>query len=245
VIITRWGRSFGAACAALLLAGCAASVELSVTNPSATNQLLVFRALERAAANLDLTRLRGRRVALEVISQLDDQKSAQRFAAEYLETWMRAHCVAVGADHPELRLQAYLLTLGSDRGRTFLGIPAFQLPVLSVPVPEIALFKWQRSRGRADIRVYAFDAAEEKSFREALPDATGRSKFDDFTVLVVVDFTVTDVDEPLPDMPPPALPMKLLLPNNSTACPKSRSNPNNGIHLTASLNCEGNSRSTQ
>jgi hypothetical protein len=57
-----------------------------------------------------------------------------------------------------------------------------------------------------------------------------------------VDFTVTDVEEPLPDMPPPALPIKPLLPNSSTACPKSRSNPNNGMHLTASLNREGNSR---
>jgi hypothetical protein len=28
----------------------------------------------------------------------------------------------------------------------------------------------------------------------------------------------------------PALPTKPLLPNNSTACPKSRSNPDNGIH---------------
>jgi len=149
VLMTRWGHGIGVALAALLLAGCAASVELSATAPSATGQLLVFRALERAAAGLDLTRLRGRRVALEVISQLDDRKSAQKFAAEYLETWMRARGVAVGADHPELRVQAYLLTLGSDLGRTFLGIPAFQVPVVSIPIPEIAIFKWQRSHGVA------------------------------------------------------------------------------------------------
>jgi hypothetical protein len=95
----------------------------------------------------------------------------------------------------------YLLTLGTDRGQTFVGIPAFQVPVLSVPIPEIALFKWVRSRGRADVRIYAFDPAS-AAFVEALPEATGRSKFDDYTILIVVAFSVTDVDDPLPGTPP-------------------------------------------
>jgi hypothetical protein len=183
--------------AALLLAGCATSTEIYPTSPSATSQLLVFRALERAVAALDVDRLRGRRVALEVISQLFDH----RFAAAYLETWLRTHAVAVGGENPDLRLQVYLLTLGTDRGQTFVGIPAFQVPVLSVPIPEIALFKWVRSRGRADVRIYAFDPAS-AAFVEALPEATGRSKFDDYTILIVVAFSVTDVDDPLPGTPP-------------------------------------------
>lgn len=183
--------------AALLLAGCATSTDIYPTSPSATSQLLVFRALERAVAALDVDRLRGRRVALEVISQLFDH----RFAAAYLETWLRTHAVAVGGENPDLRLQVYLLTLGTDRGQTFVGIPAFQVPVLSVPIPEIALFKWVRSRGRADVRIYAFDPAS-AAFVEALPEATGRSKFDDYTILVVVAFSVTDVDDPLPGTPP-------------------------------------------
>ena len=203
MIVTRWGRAIRTAGAALLLAGCASAVDLTPTSPSATSQLLVFRALERAVADLDLTRLRGRRVALEVISQLGELglEKEPKFAAAYLETWLRAKGVEVGADHPELRLHAYLLTLGSDRGQTFEGIPAFQVPVLTIPVPEIALFKWVRNRGRADLRVYAFDATQ-RTFVEVLPDTTGRSKFDDFTILLVAGFTVTDLEEPLPGTPP-------------------------------------------
>jgi hypothetical protein len=196
VTVRRWGRMVGIPLVALLLAGCATSTEIYPTSPSATSQLLVFRALERAVAALDLDRLRGRRIALEVVSQLYDHK----FAAAYLETWLRTHAVAVGGENPDLRLQVYLLTLGTDRGQTFLGIPSFQVPVLSVPIPEIALFKWVRSRGRADVRIYAFDPAT-AAFVEALPDVTGRSKFDDYTILVVVAFSVTDVDEPLPRAP--------------------------------------------
>jgi hypothetical protein len=197
VTARHWGRVMGIPLAALLLAGCATSTEIYPTSPSATSQLLVFRALERAVAALDVDRLRGRRVALEVISQLFDH----RFAAAYLETWLRTHAVAVGGENPDLRLQVYLLTLGTDRGQTFVGIPAFQVPVLSVPIPEIALFKWVRSRGRADVRIYAFDPAS-AAFVEALPEATGRSKFDDYTILIVVAFSVTDVDDPLPGTPP-------------------------------------------
>jgi hypothetical protein len=187
----------GLSCA-LLLAGCATqSTDIYPSSPSATSQLLVFRALERAVAELDLARLKDRRVALEIISQLYDH----RFAASYLETWFRTRGIKVGGDEPDLRLQIYLLTLGTDRGQTFLGIPAFQLPVLSIPVPEIALFKWVRSRGRADVRIYAFNP-KTADFVEAIPETTGRSKFDDYTVLVVVGFSVTDVNDPLPGSPP-------------------------------------------
>jgi hypothetical protein len=53
---------------------------------------------------------------------------------------------------------------------------------------------------RPDLRVYAFDPVS-GAFQEMLPETTGRSKFDDFTILIVVGFTVTDVDDPLPPSP--------------------------------------------
>lgn len=180
-------------CAAILLAGCsAASTDLYPTSPSATSQLLVFRALERAVARLDVSRLRDRRVSIDVVSQLSDH----RFAATYLETWFRTHGVKVENEPGDLRLQVYLLTLGTDKGQSFIGIPPFQIPVLSIPVPEIALFKWIRNRGRADVRVYAFDPKTD-ALVDLLPETTGRSKFDDYTILVVVGFSLTDVDDPI------------------------------------------------
>ena len=194
-----WRGLWAIPCAALLLAGCAAtSTDLYASSPSATSQLLVFRALERAVAELDVARLKDRRVALEIVSQLSDHK----FAATYLETWFREHGVKVGGDAPpDLRLQIYLLTLGTDHGQSFIGVPPFQLPVLAIPVPEIALFKWVRTRGRADVRIYAWDP-KTAELVDKLPETTGRSKFDDYTVLVVVGFSVTDVNDPLPGSPP-------------------------------------------
>lgn len=191
-----WQRLLGLT-SLLFLAGCATqSTDIYPTSPSATSQLLVFRALERAVARLDLAQLRDRRVRLEIISQLYDHK----FASTYLETWLRTHGVKVGDDEPDLRLQVFVLTLGTDKGQSFIGIPSFQLPVLAVPVPEIALFKWIRNRGRADLRAYAFDP-KTADLVDLLPETTGRSKFDDFTILVVLGFSITDTNASLPASP--------------------------------------------
>lgn len=200
-MIHTWQRLLGLTCA-LLLAGCATqSTDLYPTSPSAMSQFLVFRALERAVARLDVERLRDRRVTLEIVSQLYDHK----FAATYLETWLRTHGVKVGSDQADLRLQVFLLTLGTDHGQSFIGLPAFQVPVLAIPVPEIAIFKWIRNRGRADLRAFAFDPKTD-NLVDLLPETTGRSKFDDFTIVVVLGFSVTDVDDPLPGSPAAAEP---------------------------------------
>lgn len=190
-MIHSWpGRLLGVTCA-LLLSGCSVtSVDVYPTSPSATTQLLVFRALERAVAELDLARLKDRKVVMDVVSQLYDH----RFAETYLETWLRAHGITVGGDNPDLRLQVYLLTLGTDKGQSFIGIPSFQVPVLSVPVPEIALFKWVRNRGHTEVQVFLYDPRTDE-FLTRVPDTVGRAKYDDFTLLIIFGYTVTDLDK--------------------------------------------------
>jgi len=196
-VIHTWQRLLGLTCT-LLLAGCVTtSTDVFPTSPSATSQLLVFRSLERAVARLDVARLQGRRVALEIVSQLYDHK----FAATYLETWLRTHGVKVGGEEPDLRLQVFVLVLGTDHGQSFIGLPSFQVPVLAIPIPEIALFKWIRNRGRADLRAYVYDP-KTADLVDLFPETTGRAKYDDFTILVVVGFSVTDTNDPLPGSPP-------------------------------------------
>jgi hypothetical protein len=75
-----------------------------------------------------------------------------------------------------------------------IGIPAFQAPLMSIPVPEIAIFKWQKSRGQAELRLYEFDGKTDVITR-APPPSTGRAKLDKLTVLIFFGFTVADVDK--------------------------------------------------
>ncbi|HEV8642091.1 MAG TPA: hypothetical protein VGV13_13405 [Methylomirabilota bacterium] len=172
-------------------AGCTVR-QVTMTGRSATEQELLVRALERAMAQLDTTRRPGRRVALELYAWTRDQAFAREFVAAQLAA-RGANMVGAEAE-ADLRLKVFASILGLDRGETLLGLPALQVPVVSVPIPEIALFKWVRNRGRAEVQAYLYDPRSGE-FRNRLFDGVGRSKYDEFTILVFVGFAVSDLDQ--------------------------------------------------
>jgi len=89
-------------------------------------------------------------------------------------------------------VKAFASVLGTDSDQALIGIPAFQAPVVNVAVPETAFFKWQESRGQAELRLYEFDGKAD-GLADAPPPATSHAKFDKFTVLVFFGFTVSDL----------------------------------------------------
>lgn len=184
----------GLACAVvggLLAGGCALATALKPAEPTAVTQQLVMRSLERAVAQLAVERFKGRRAALDVYTQVASQSVLTR---AFVAAWLEEHGVRVTAESPDLTLQVFVSALGTDQGQTLIGIPSFPVPVVGVPFPEIALFKWVRNRGLADISLYAFDARTGAFVGKDRP-REGRSKQDDFTVLFVVNFTVNDLDK--------------------------------------------------
>jgi hypothetical protein len=177
--------------AAIALAGCGAT-RVTLTERSAIEQLLLVRSLERAAVKLDTTLLLGRRVNLELFALTRDQG----FAREYLVARLQERGVSFVADpaKADMRLKVFASALGVDRGETFLGIPAFSVPVLTVPVPEISLFKWVRNRGHTEAQVFLYDPRTDE-FLTRVPDTVGRAKYDDFTLLIIFGYTLTDLDK--------------------------------------------------
>ena len=176
---------------AVLVGGCVSSSQLTPTQPSAITQQLVVRSLERALLQLDTTRFAGRKVSVDLFAQ---QSGTQAFVKEFVTAWLEARGVRVTSEGQELKLKIFASVLGSDRGETFLGIPSLQAPLIGIPSPEIALFKWVRNRGLAEVSIYEFDGAA-NTFVGAFGPGIGRSKQDDFTFLIVINFTLTDLDE--------------------------------------------------
>jgi hypothetical protein len=173
---------------AVLVGGCALASELKPAEPTALTQQLVMRSLERAMSRLDAERFRGRRATLEVFAQAGNQPLVKAFVG----AWLKEHGVRTVKESADLALEVFVSALGSDRGETLIGIPALQVPVVGVPFPEIALFKWVRNRGLAEVSLYAFDGRT-GAFVDKERAEEGRAKRDDFTVLLVIGFTVTDV----------------------------------------------------
>jgi hypothetical protein len=186
---------------------------LGPTQPSGIAQQLLIRSLERALGQLDFQRLVGHTVDLEVFVQAGNQGLVspglvgqailsqgfvnQGFVKEFVVMWLKSHGVRVATVSPELRLKMFVAVLGTDRGETLIGLPAFQAPILNVPIPEIALFKWTRNRGQSELRVFAVDGKTD-DFVEQLPIGVGHAKSDDFTLLLFIGFSSADVDQRAP-----------------------------------------------
>ena len=174
----------------LALGACSLSPVPPPTLPSGVTQQLLIRSLERALSQLDIARLKSQTVTVEVFHHA----GPEALIKEFVVTWLRAQGVRTVSDSPDLKVKAFASVLGTDNDQTLFGIPAFQAPVVNVPVPEIAIFKWQRNRGVAELRLYEFDGKTDVIVH-APPIATGRAKLDKYTVLLFIGFTWSDVDD--------------------------------------------------
>ena len=187
----RSGRAMRVASTAWLLlsSACAGSLVLTPQEPSAESQLLLARSLDRAIARLDLSHLGGRTVDVELVTQA----TAPAFAKELVKERLRERGVHLSSESPDLKLLVLATVLGTDRGETLVGSPAMQAPIVSVPVSEVALFKWTRHRGLAELEIAELDPQSGELLAKLGPE-TGHAKHDDFTVLIAINFAVSDIE---------------------------------------------------
>ncbi len=186
------GSVTGLVALSFLIGGCAFSAQLPATQPSGITQQLLARSLDRALARLEVKRFAGQQVSAEFYTQ---SSVNQAFIREYIVAWLGERGVRVAPEGATLALKVFASAYGTDHAESLIGIPAFQAPVVAIPVPEIALFKWVRNRGLAEVQIYAFEG-KTNVFVDKTPVGTGRAKSDDFTILLIINFTVTDIDKP-------------------------------------------------
>ena len=133
---------------------------------TATEQLLMSDAIERAVSNIDITPLSGRKVFLDTthLADLDDK--------EYLIGSLRQHMLASGcllmSDHDSADLVVELRAgaLGTDRSSLILGIPATDISAgsRSANVPEMAIAKRTDQRAVAKVAVFAYERTTGRPF---------------------------------------------------------------------------------
>jgi hypothetical protein len=133
------------------------------TARTATEQLLITDAIDRAVSRLDLRALAGKKVFL------DDAPVRSVTDSAYLVSAVRQHVLASGAilndkrDEAEYVLEIRAGAVGTDRNDLLFGIPATNLPtvptVATVPnqIPEIALAKKTDQRAVAKISLFAYN----------------------------------------------------------------------------------------
>ena len=175
-----------------MVASCAVSTQITNTPRSSIEQRLLVRALERALANLNTHQFSGKTVAIDFYGLTTDKD----FAKEFFTAWLQGQRVRVATDpsQAQLRLKVFASVLGVDQGQSFFGVPAFTVPVLGFVVPEVSLFKDVKHSGYAEIKIATIDNVTGEFVEESVP-SIGTALHDDYTILIVVHFTRTDLEK--------------------------------------------------
>lgn len=153
----------------LALAACTSSNQ-AATQRSATEQLLLSTAADRAAERLRLTLPEGARAYLNTtdFEAIDGRYAIGAIRDSLLRQGIRLVSDPAAAD---TIIAVRSGALAVDQHKMLIGIPAWDLPVPlagQLSTPELALYKSMTQQGVAKFAATAFDAKE-----GALQDSTG------------------------------------------------------------------------
>ncbi len=190
-------RLFCCLTAALLLSACTTE-RASVPQRTATEQLLISTAADRAAADLSLDIPKGTKVYI-------DRQYFQGYDDGYALNAIRTQFLRQGLDVVDDRSHADAIVnvasgaLSTDEKSLLIGIPALQVPALpvgtSVSVPEIALFKTAQDKGVAKFIATGYDAKSGKLIATSDPQY-GFSHQTNHTILLFFSWESGDLVPP-------------------------------------------------
>jgi hypothetical protein len=134
----------------------------SDTNRTATEQLLISDAIDRAVQSIHLKSLAGQSV------YLDDSRLGDVVDRNYLVSTLRQHLLASGCalraerDQADFVVEARAGAIGTDRNDLLFGVPSMNVPQImpvqpvAAAIPEVPLAKRRDQRGIAKIAVFAY-----------------------------------------------------------------------------------------
>ena len=189
---------------AAFLGGCTTAVE---SNPArtATEQLLISTAAERASAQLALAIPYGSNV---FIDSSNFEGTDSKYALGTIRTSLLKKGVHLMDDkkNAQVIIEARAGALSTDRSTFLIGTPQFNIPIpfatSSLPFPEIALYKSEDQKGVAKFAITGYDA-QHGTLLDAQDPQYGISARKQKTFLIF--FSWTDSDD-MPDKDAPSAP---------------------------------------
>lgn len=180
------------------VSGCARFIDIPQAQSAIEQQLLV-RALERSVDGLETEEIAGRTVSLRLSTTAKDQED---FVKEFIAARLQERNVGIveNAARADRQIHVFAQVLGTDRGEALVGIPALPTPFVGLATPEIALYKQDANRGRSETQMFVFDA-ESGRFLGKSPVSVGKSRYDNYTILLFIKFTIEDIGVPGDDAP--------------------------------------------
>lgn len=142
------------------LTGCG-TTRWSDSKRTATEQMLVSDAVERAVSAIDMRPLAGYAIFLDT-SFMDDVTDSKYLTSTLRHQLLASGCrLAADRDAAEIVVEARAGALGTDRTDLLIGIPATNVEVMGngTALPEIAAAKRTEQRAVAKVNLFAYDRA--------------------------------------------------------------------------------------
>ena len=186
-------RTFIAAAIISVLGACSTE-KASSPDRTASEQLLISAAADRAANNLDLQVVRGTKVFI-------DTEYFEGTDSKYALSAIRASLLRQGAAIVSDRKDAQAVVelragaLSIDETNTLVGVPSFAIPIPLAgrfDTPEIALFKRTERKGVAKFAAHSYGVADGK-LMHSTPPKFGYAHKRDWVVLLFISWKTSDL----------------------------------------------------
>ena len=170
---------------ATLVSGCATS-RTSDTARTATEQMLISSAVDKALTNVDFATLEGKKVYV-------DEKYLDAVDKGYLVGSIRHKLLVSGAAispsaaDADVILETRSAGIGTDSEDSFVGLPGLAVPGLPIEMPELRIINHNTQFGTAKLGFVAYDAKTGQALG-AGGETLARSNNDKWFVLGVGPF---------------------------------------------------------
>lgn len=186
-------RQLRAALLALFLAGCSTE-HSSLPERTATEQLLISTAADRAARRLSLEMPVNRRVFVDTTNfeGIDGKYAASAIKSELLR---RGVLIVADKEEADAIVEIRAGALSIDQSTAIVGIPQFDFPLPlagNFTFPEIALFKKEERQGVAKFAAFSYSARTGEFIAVADPDY-GFSHKTQWVVALFLSWTTSDL----------------------------------------------------
>ena len=189
------GKLFGLGLAVALSGGGCAGYKMTEPPRSATEQLLLSTAADRAMASANLGIFAGHKVFLD--TNYFDSYDSKYAIGEIRDALSRAGALLMPeAKDSDIIIEARAGALSIDSDDSLIGVPASGLPIPlagAVSIPEIALYKSDRQFSYAKIALLAYANGSRAHIYSTGP-LLGKS-YDKYHKILFVSWVFTDIPE--------------------------------------------------
>lgn len=188
-MVTRVAAGVAAGSALMVLAGCALPTETAVSR-TATEQLLIARAVDRATEGLVLPLARGTRVHVDTRYLTGDGAS---YAASAIRQAVSAggYALVESREEAEAVFEVRAGALSLEQMRRLVGLPAMSVPVTQtlhvVSLPELSIYSRRDRIGVAEFSGFVYEAASGRPLGAVTP-LIGQHRIRSHKLLMVVNW---------------------------------------------------------